>query len=1162
MPVTIEELQRALAQSWQRNEELATALGHATAAAEAATRRLSQFTDRLPEGMLVINPDGTVNAVNQLYFNLYGLHSENAQMWLGRAGSDLMRLFSEQAADPALFLARAAEHIQPGADPVYEELIPLRDGRMLARNVIAMRPEDGQSGTLLLCVRDVTERVALEKQLRWIATIPAQNPNPILRISLTGEVLFANPSAAALREAYDTAPADELRTSLLRSVQQAIENGAVLRQELAWQRQLFLLTVAPYAADGYANLYLTDITAVRHAEQERDAQRSFYEHVLDALPVEVVVLDEQQRYVYANPQAVPDADARQWLTGRTLPEYCETFGYDMALAEHRHKMFVRANAGERINAWEDATSTGTDTKHHLRCFTPLANPTGFRFMLGYGLDITERRLAERRLDEQREFYETILNQLPGDVAVFDPEHRYQFVNPAAVRNPVMREWLIGKTDFDYCAFRGRPDDEARGRRNRFRQAVAEARGVTWEETTRDAAGRVGYVLRHLQPVFDGNGTLLMVIGYGADITQRRLDEEKLRVSEARLREQQQFTDLILDTTPSLIYVRDAQANYVFENRAMRELQAQSRHGQANELPANSPEAQEASNYAQTDAQILAGEPEVSLENSMSLFTGEVRWFHTIKRPLRRHDGTLHVLGVSTDITETRRAREAAEAALKTRENFLANMSHEIRTPMNGVLGMANLLAKTSLNSEQRHRLEVIQHSGQHLLAVLNDVLDLAKINSGKMELEQVSFNLSESTERVVQSQMEQARQKGLQMVFEPLNATCENCQVLGDPHRINQVLLNLVSNAIKFTASGTVTIASRQLAQTADDLTVEFRVTDTGMGIPADKQEHVFNDFVQAYADTTRQFGGTGLGLSICRALVEQMGGSLTLESVLGQGSTFRFQLTLPKAARTEPAAFENAPDYNTNELQGVRVLLVEDNEINRDVARQLLEEWGVAVDEAVDGESGVARFAERPYDLVLMDIQMPGMSGLEATLHLRRYPDAARAATPILALTANAFRADSERYLAAGMDACLAKPFVENELYQVMVGLLRKPGLAYDLAPLRELSRGREVFVHKIVRSFLANIPGSLAEIEAAAALPDWTEVAQLVHHIKPNLLAVHVQGVEPPLAQLERLRQGPVTPADAPVLHTAVARLLTAVRAALVQLPAELPPAAEPAV
>ncbi|RSK31794.1 PAS domain-containing hybrid sensor histidine kinase/response regulator [Hymenobacter metallilatus] len=500
--------------------------------------------------------------------------------------------------------------------------------------------------------------------------------------------------------------------------------------------------------------------------------------------------------------------------------------------------------------------------------------------------------------------------------------------------------------------------------------------------------------------------------------------------------QQTFTEQVLNSLPSMVYVRDSFGRYTYANQATQDTLA--RLEATRPVPAIAEQqVLNMASYAATDAQVLRTGQELMLDQQVLLPSGEVRWVHTVKRPLTWANGLPHVLGISTDVTELKQAREEAEAAAQARANFLANMSHEIRTPLNGVLGIAGQLAKTALNPRQQELVGIIRSSGKHLLEVINDVLDMAKITSGKLELAPEPFDLCEAMFQASQPLALQAIEKGLSVGGNRLRETCPHPEVIGDSFRINQIMLNLLSNAIKFTpAGGSIHAGAYQVAETEDYLTIEFRVSDTGVGIAPDKQERIFESFTQAYADTTRQFGGTGLGLTISRALVEQMGGQLRLQSELGKGSTFSFQLTLPRAGQLLPAAAEHTP-VATQQLQGKRVLLVEDNDINRLVARMLLEEWGVELDEAEDGPAGVAAATRQRYDVVLMDIQLPGMSGVEATAAIRSLPDPQLAQVPIVALTANAFEESAQQYLAAGMNACISKPFEEEVLFQTLTALL-----------------------------------------------------------------------------------------------------------------------------
>ncbi|MBF9141516.1 response regulator [Hymenobacter properus] len=777
----------------------------------------------------------------------------------------------------------------------------------------------------------------------------------------------------------------------------------------------------------------------------------------------------------------------------------------------------------------------------------------------YLTDVTNQRQAEKHNDERREFYETVLAHLPAVVTVLDPDQRYRYINPYAEPDPVKRQARIGMSFADHAAARGLPTALMVRRRRLFERAVQSRELVSWEERWPGPDGEPNlYWLCYYQPVFSSDGGLREVLCYGFDITVRRQAEARTRQSEAERDAQQAFTNLVLDLNPNLIWVRDAQGRTIFENAEMR---SQRQHiaevaGAASmEAAMSKDEIQEA---IQADQQVLRTRQPLTTQFSMKLGNGETQWYQTVRCPLVQADGTVQVLGVSTDITALKKAQHAAEAAATARENFLANMSHEIRTPLNGVLGMTSLLAKTGLNEQQRNYAAIIQHSGRHLLNVVNDVLDMAKITSGKLELEQSAFNLCDSMANAGQPLAIQAQEKGIRVVGTLLRDSCPHPWVMGDSYRLNQVLINLLSNAIKFTPpGGTITVGGYFVRETEDTLTTEFRVTDTGIGIAPDKLETIFQEFTQAYADTTRQFGGTGLGLSISRALVQQMGGQLTVQSELGKGSSFAFITTLPKAsAEARAAALAPLAPVHEATVRGARVLLVEDNPVNREVAQLLLEGHGVIVDEAASGVEALEMFEHQRYDVVLMDIQMPGMNGLEATARIRAHADATKAATPILALTANAFRADAEKYAAAGMNDTLPKPFDEAELLSKLAALMgggtplpkattaepvatepapavesaapepaapAKPAPTtpnaplYNLALLHETAHGSIAFMNRILTSFHTNTPASVAELRTALAAADWPAVATVAHRLRPSLNLVGAARVAPHLQTVE---------------------------------------------
>ncbi len=403
--------------------------------------------------------------------------------------------------------------------------------------------------------------------------------------------------------------------------------------------------------------------------------------------------------------------------------------------------------------------------------------------------------------------------------------------------------------------------------------------------------------------------------------------------------------------------------------------------------------------------------------------GSIYWVDSTLYPVLDEAGRpVEYIAIRIDITERKRLeeqlreeRDRSERQAKREAEFLANMSHEIRTPMNGVLGMAELVLDAELPPEQRARMEVLQSSARSLLTLLDDILDVSKLEAGKLRIEPVPFCPRTLLERVHALLETRAREKGLELQL--AGETSLPDRVVGDPTRIQQILLNLAGNAVKFTEKGFVRIEAAR-----EDQELVFQVLDTGIGIDASSQRRLFERFEQADRSTTRRFGGTGLGLAISKQLCELMGGTIGVESAAGRGSTFWFRLPL-QTADPESAGTENGPEESTGEVPpGLRALLVEDDRTNQLVARGMLRKLGIEVEIANDGIEALERLGGRRYDLVFMDGQMPGKDGYEATRALRAGAGP-NCSTPVIAMTANALPGDREACLAAGMDDYLSKP-------------------------------------------------------------------------------------------------------------------------------------------
>jgi PAS domain S-box-containing protein len=388
------------------------------------------------------------------------------------------------------------------------------------------------------------------------------------------------------------------------------------------------------------------------------------------------------------------------------------------------------------------------------------------------------------------------------------------------------------------------------------------------------------------------------------------------------------------------------------------------------------------------------------------------------------------------LEELMKTRKELEELMKVKEQFLANMSHEIRTPMNAIVGFTSLLLKTKLTDEQLQYINAVKTSGENLLVIINDILDFSKIQSGKFVFEQIEFRLSQVISTLTEMMLPKSTEKNIRLTTRIDKNIPDN--LIGDPTRLNQIFLNLVGNAIKFTEKGEVKIVVELLSDVEDIVELKFSVIDTGIGIPKNKLKTVFEGFTQASNETTRKYGGTGLGLTIVKQLIELQKGTISVESTEGEGSTFSFIIKFKKNLHPESKKNlieEKEPEFN----EELNILLVEDNLLNQILAKKVLTDWKWKVDVAENGAVAIEKLGKNEYDVVLMDIQMPEMDGYEATKLIRSSFDPPKSEIPIIAMTAHALAGEAEKCLNIGMDEYISKPFDKKVLFSKIVSVIKK---------------------------------------------------------------------------------------------------------------------------
>ena len=780
-------------------------------------------------------------------------------------------------------------------------------------------------------------------------------------------------------------------------------------------------------------------------------------------------------------------------------------------------------------------------------------------VIGTHTDVSQRKFTEQALEQRLKQFKSLSDNIPGVIYEYefrkDGSEGMRYVSPA-----VTTLFGIQSKEFkNYHAFI-HPDDIAMiETKNTISKETLEpfycearlvipGRKVVWHSVT----SSFSYWTEDGSKIFTG---------FMLDITERKKTDEQLRTKEEKYRciiANMNLGLLEVDKNEKILYANQSfciMSGYDLEEIVGREPNDIFIFGENKELVKNK-------NRLRKEG--ISDAYEIAVRDKR----GQLKWWLISGAPRFDDAGVLvGSIGIHLDITTQKKtetdlieARELAEGSTRSKEIFLANMSHEIRTPMNAITGMAAQLAKTNLNSTQQFYLDTIHSASENLLVIINDILDISKIEAGKLQLEKIGFEPAEMISRAIRVMNHKAEEKGLALTLSDCDTGIAPV-LMGDPFRLNQVLLNLINNSIKFTEKGGVQISCNVVKCSLHTQTIRIAVKDTGIGMEERFVGDLFQKFSQEDASVTRRHGGTGLGMSICKELVELMGGKIIVDSKKGVGTTVSFIIEFEKGDSLN-LPVKQTFTFDANMLLNKKILVVDDNKMNRLVAAMILKNCGAIITEAVNGQEAVDLLSGTPIDLVLMDIQMPVMDGMQAAGIIRQ---TISKTLPVIALTANAIKGDNDKCLDAGMNAYLSKPFNEKDLLNMVAFWLNEnapqaminAGLQQPLYKLETLElhgRTDKGFVQKMVRLFISQTPLRLKEMEQVYQQGDYKAMAVTAVKLKAAFVNMGIVSLQAPMLELETKIRLALADEAIPALLNLINTTISEVSALLQKEPAVL--------
>lgn len=867
---------------------------------------------------------------------------------------------------------------------------------------------------------------------------------------------------------------------------------------------------------------LRDISRLKSVEMKHITEKDNLRGIFNNVPIGMVMLDSNERIIYVNDTALQFFKySREQIIGMrfgdsfkclgSLEDECSCgYGRKCTNCEIR-KAYIRAikngKATNNIELKKMLSIKGKEKEFWFRAsVSPVLTEEG-RCAVVSLLDITDSKNREKDIIKSRDYINTILDQMPSLVWKTNEKVECNYVNKVWIDYTGSSLEEVSKYGWTNIMH---PDDLEHYLNARL-SAMETLESFQVETRIRRYDGSYRWCLTTATPCYDLDGRYSGYIGSIYDINDRKEAELKYRSLVMNMLSGYAYYRIIYDDNNKPCDLKVVEVNREFER--LFQLSERKTIGRYySEIFPNS--VSKVIKAIRNNTKKLAGGKCVKINELYS--KAYKKWFSlTIYSPTEGE-----IVTIFMDITYLKQseykliaAKEAAEAANKAKSEFLANMSHEIRTPLNGMVGMVDLTLLTELSNEQKDNLITAKACANSLLNIINDILDFSKMEAGKLTIENISFDIMNMMDEVIKTHSKRIEEKGLSFT-----CTCDPSIphfLIGDPNRLKQVLNNLLSNAIKFTPKGSISLTVQNITRNDNEVELKFAVSDTGIGISAKDTVNLFKSFSQLNDPAAKKYDGTGLGLAISKNLVERMGGQIGLDSIEGEGSTFYFRLKFRLGSQYIRNKTEPIP-YIQKSSKQLSILLAEDDEINQKVILKMLQEKGYKVDTADNGNKALSLYNRGKYDVILMDIQMPEINGIEATQKIRENEPEGKHIS-IIALTSYALHGDRERFLAMGMDGYVSKPVNMNELFDTIEGLSSKYSQNASFVPDKAAisKEGNVVYEsgkkqphgNKLTQA-LHKIADEIKDMQAALENCDLTVVENRAHNIKT--LANDIDAIE----------------------------------------------------